>query len=82
MVCARITRATAEKADRILYVTDAGQASHFAQVGCSTTPACLVVIGESDRCALYRLRASMIRSMQVFQVVKKANFVPENVQLK
>lgn len=42
-------RATEEKADRILYVTDAGQSSHFDQV---------------------------------FQVVRKAKLVPEEVQLK
>lgn len=37
-----------DEAERIIYVTDAGQANHFAQV---------------------------------FQVAKKANFVPDNVEL-
>lgn len=43
------TRAKVEKADRVLYVTDAGQSSHFDQV---------------------------------FQVVRKAGFVPNDVELK
>lgn len=38
-----------EKADRVLYVTDAGQSSHFDQV---------------------------------FQVVRKAQFIPPTVELK
>lgn len=42
-------RARVEKADRVLYVTDAGQSSHFDQV---------------------------------FQVVRKAQFIPPTVELK
>jgi arginyl-tRNA synthetase len=42
-------RVASERADRVLYVTDAGQASHFDQV---------------------------------FQVVRRGEFVPPNVELK